>query len=359
MVLQGEGANLLSVGAVDFGIIVDSAVILVENIFRNSQAKPEEKKRLLEDLAEGRFGSNPTGHSRAWTDRLRMVYISTVQMDKAIYFSTMITVAAFIPLFTMRGVEGQIFGPMARTYAYALAGALVATFTITPMLASLLFPEHIEEAETIVVRVLRSAYTPVLRWALQNRRTVVALGIAFLAVVGFLVPRLGTEFLPALEEHNLDIHALMPPTISLEAAMPTVTKMREIILSHPEVNTVISQHGRPDNGSDTGGFSDAEIFVFLKPLDQWRPGMDKEELVRELQAEFSREFIGITFDFSQYIQTNVEEGMSGVKGANSVKIIGPIWRLFQQIALKIPTRNGPDQGGWKTSVSSVSLGSRI
>ncbi len=335
MVLQGEGANLLSAGAIDFGIIVDSAVILVENIFRNSQAQPEEKKRLLEDLAEGRFGSNPTGHSRAWTDRLRMVYISTVQMDKAIYFSTMITVAAFIPLFTMRGVEGQIFGPMARTYAYALAGALVATFTITPMLASLLFPEHIEEAETIVVRVLRSAYTPVLRWALQNRRTVVALGIAFLAVVGFLVPRLGTEFLPALEEHNLDIHALMPPTISLEAAMPTVTKMREIILSHPEVNTVISQHGRPDNGSDTGGFSDAEIFVFLKPLDQWRPGMDKEELVRELQAEFSREFIGITFDFSQYIQTNVEEGMSGVKGANSVKIIGPDLATLEQIALKI------------------------
>ena len=169
MVLQGEGANLLSAGAIDFGIIVDSAVILVENIFRNSQAQPEEKKRLLEDLAEGRFGSNPTGHSRAWTDRLRMVYISTVQMDKAIYFSTMITVAAFIPLFTMRGVEGQIFGPMARTYAYALAGALVATFTITPMLASLLFPEHIEEAETIVVRVLRSAYTPVLRWGASKQ----------------------------------------------------------------------------------------------------------------------------------------------------------------------------------------------
>ncbi len=335
MVLQGEGANLLSAGAIDFGIIVDSAVILVENIFRNSQAKTEEKKRLLEDLAEGRFGSNPTSLSRAWTDRLRMVYISTVQVDKAVYFSTMITVAAFIPLFTMQGVEGQIFGPMARTYAYALAGALIATFTITPALASLLFPEHIEETETIVVRALRSAYTPVLRWALANRRTVVALGIAFLAAVGFLVPRLGTEFLPALEEHNLDIHAVMPPTISLEAAMPTVTKMREIILSHPEVNTVISQHGRPDNGSDAGGFSDAEVFVFLKPLDQWPSGMTKEELIRELQTEFSREFIGITFDFSQYIQTNVEEGMSGVKGANSVKIIGPDLATLEQIALKI------------------------
>ncbi len=331
MVLQGEDANLLSAGAVDFGIIVDSAVILIENIFRNSRAKKEERKRLLESLAEGQFGRDPTSLSRAWTDRLRMIYISTVQVDKAVYFSTMITVAAFIPLFTMKGVEGQIFGPMARTYAYALAGALIATFTVTPMLASLLFPEYAEGTETIVVRALHSVYTPVLRWALTYRKIVVAIGIMFLAAVGFIIPRLGTEFLPALEEHNLDIHAVMPPTISLEAAMPMVTKMREILLGHPEVTTVISQHGRPDNGSDTGGFGDAEIFVFLKPLDQWASGMTKEKLIRELQVEFSREFIGITFDFSQYIQTNVEEGMSGVKGANSIKIIGPDLATLEQI----------------------------
>ena len=136
-------------------------------------------------------GRDPTGMSRAWTDRLRMIYISALQVDKAVYFSTLITVAAFIPLFTMQGVEGQIFGPMARTYAYALAGALIATFTITPVLASLLLPEHIKETETIVVRALRSAYTPVLRWALANRKTAVAIGIAFLAAVGFLVPQPG------------------------------------------------------------------------------------------------------------------------------------------------------------------------
>ncbi len=340
MVLRGEDANLLSIGAVDFGIIVDSAVIMVENIFRSLQAKEEERKRLLEGLAEGQFGTDPTdgydlGTGRVWTDRLRMIYISAKQVDRAIYFSTVITVAAFIPLFTMQGVEGQIFGPMARTYGYALVGALIATFTVSPVLASYLLPDKVRETETIVVRALRSAYTPALRWGLANRKIVVAIGLLFLAAVGLLVPRLGTEFLPALEEGNLDIHAAMPPTISLEAAMPTVTKIREILLRRPEVSTVVSQHGRPDNGSDTGGFGDAEIFVFLKPFDQWPSGMTKEKLVEELKTEFSREFIGITFDFSQYIQTNVEEGLSGVKGANSVKIVGPDLAVLERIAAEV------------------------
>ncbi len=340
MVLRGEDANLLSIGAVDFGIVVDSAVIMVENIFRSIQAKEEERKRLLEGLAEGQFGPDPTkgydmGTGRAWTDRLRLIYLSAKQVDRAIYFSTMITVAAFIPLFTMQGVEGQIFGPMARTYGYALVGALIATFTISPVLASYLLPDKVKETETIVVRALRSAYTPVLRWGLANRKIVVAIGLMFLVAVGLLVPRLGTEFLPALEEGNLDIHAAMPPTISLEAAMPTVTKIREILLRRPEVTTVVSQHGRPDNGSDTGGFGDAEIFVFLKPFGQWPSGMTKEKLVEELKTEFSREFIGITFDFSQYIQTNVEEGLSGVKGANSVKIVGPDLAVLERIAAEV------------------------
>jgi heavy metal efflux system protein len=134
--------------------------------------------------------------------------------------------------------------------------------------------------------------------------------------------RLGTEFLPALEEGNLWIRATMPPTISLEAGMPIVNQLREIILTHPEVITVVSQHGRPDNGSDAAGFNNAEFFVPLKPFDEWAPGMIKEKLVSDLQRQFSNEFTGIGFNFSQYIQDNVEEGLSGVKGANSVKVIG-------------------------------------
>jgi heavy metal efflux system protein len=317
LVLRGEDANLLSIGAVDFGIIVDSAVILVENIFRNFQGPGEEKQRLLAQLAEGQWGSDPSdprlASDVAWTDRLRMILISALQVDKAVFFSAAVTIAAFVPLFTMQGVEGQIFSPMARTYGYALIGALIATFTITPVLASYLIPEHVREVETIVVRVLRSIYSPVLRWSLAHRGIMVAIGVAFLAVVGLLVPRLGTEFLPHLEEGNLWIRASMPPTISLEAGTASVARMREILLSHPEVITVVSQHGRPDDGSDAAGFNNAELFAPLKPFEQWTAGMTKEQLIDQLQSEFSQEFTGIGFNFSQYIQDNIEEQLSGVK----------------------------------------------
>ncbi len=337
LVLRGEDANLLSVGAVDFGIIVDAAVILVENIYRNFQARPEDRQALIQQLAEQRWGADPTrgraaSDPRAWTDRLRLLLASGLQVDRAIFFSTAIIVAAFIPLFTMQGVEGQIFGPMARTYAYALVGALIATFTVTPCLASLLLPEHVREVETIVVRAIRSVYTPVLRWSLYNRTITVAIGLVFLAFSVFIGSRLGSEFLPTLEEGNLWIRASMPPTISLEAGMPIVNKMREILLRYPEVITVVSQHGRPDNGSDATGFFNAEFFVPLKPFDEWPSGMDKPKLIAELQAEFAKEFIGIDMNFSQYIQDNVEEGLSGVKGANSIKIVGPDLAILEKIA---------------------------
>ena len=338
LVLRDEDANLLSVGAVDFGIIVDAAVILVENIYRNLQASPEDRQRLLGSLGEGMWGTDLTraaaGTSSAplWSDRLRLIFVSALQIDRAVFFSTAIIVAAFIPLFTMQGVEGQIFGPMARTYGYALVGALIATFTVTPCLASLLLPEHINEVETILVRRLRSIYTPVLHWSIANRKITVAIGLVFLSVSGVIGSRLGTEFLPALEEGNLWIRASMPPTISLEAGIPLVKRMREILLRHPEVITVVSQHGRPDDGSDASGFNNAEFFVPLKPFENWAPGMTKDKLIGQLQAEFASEFAGIGFNFSQYIQDNIEEGLSGVKGANSVKIIGRDLGTLERLA---------------------------
>ncbi len=334
LVLRGEDANLLSIGAVDL------AVILMENIFRNFQSSKESRHRLLEDLAEGQLGSDPThtrdvSHSRQWTHRLRLILISALQVDKAVLFSVAITVAAFVPLFTMEGVEGQIFGPMARTYAYALGGALLATFTITPVLASFLLPAHIEEVETFVVRGLRKVYSPVLGWALGNRGIVVIIGAVFLLLTGLLAGRLGSEFLPALEEGNYWIRASMPLTMSLDAGTEATRKIREILLRHPEIITVVSQHGRPDNGSDASPFSNVELFVPLKPFDEWPKGLTKDKLTEELQKEFSDELPGIGFNFSQYIQDNVEEAISGVKGANSVKIIGPNLFTLEQLATQV------------------------
>jgi len=342
LVLRGEDANLLSLGAVDFGIIVDSAVIMMENIYRNFQSTPEHRQSLLSRLAEGYWGSDPTAGEaaaqtadRGWTARLRLIFVSALQVDKAVFFTAAITVTAFVPLFTMQGVEGQIFGPMARTYGYALAGALLATFTVTPVLASLVLGKEIEETETVVVRALRASYTPILRWALSNTKIAVLLGIVFLALSVGAALRLGSEFLPALEEGNFWIRASMPPTISLDAGTAATGKMREILLRHPEVLTVVSQHGRPDNGSDASPFSNVELFAPLKPFDQWPANLTKEKLTEELQKEFNDELPGIGFNFSQYIQDNIEEALSGVKGANSVKIVGPNLQVLESLGNQV------------------------
>ena len=345
LVVRGEDANLLSLGAVDFGIIVDSAVILVENIFRIFQAPAAQQQTMLGNLRDGLWGVDPTGsageaggggRSRgAWTTRLRLVLVSALQVNTAVFFTATITVTAFVPLFTMQGVEGQIFGPMARTYAYALAGALLATFTITPVLASLLFPKHIEEVETIIVRAIRFVYTPVLRWGLDHLAVPLLLGAVFLGACGVLASRLGSEFLPALEEGNFWIRASLPPTIALEAGTEATGKMRAILLRHPEIITVVSQHGRPDNGSDASPFSNVELFAPLKPLDEWTPGLTKDVLTARMQKEFADELPGVAFNFSQYIQDNVEEALSGVKGANSVKIVGPNLATLETLATQV------------------------
>ena len=267
---------------------------------------------------------NEAGDSQpGWTDHLRLILVSAPQVDRAVFFSTVITVAGFVPLFTMQGVEGQIFGPMARTYGYALAGAIIATFTITPVLASVLLPEHVREAETHIVRAMHRVYTPALRYALAHQRRIIGLGVGFVALTLILASQLGSEFLPQLEEGNFWIRASMPTTLSLQDGEAATHRMRLILLRHPEVITVVSQHGRPDDGSDAAPFSNVELFAPLKPFDEWPRGVTKAKLTEQLQEEFQRELPGIGFNFSQYIEDNIEEAMSGVKGANSVKIVGP------------------------------------
>jgi cobalt-zinc-cadmium resistance protein CzcA len=344
LVLQGESANLLSVGAVDFGIIVDSAVILVENIFRNFQAPLEDRQGLLAHLAGGYWELGPTRdteqsmQAKGWTDRLRLILISAMQVDKAVLFSALITVAGFVPLFTMQGVEGQIFGPMARTYGYALGGALIATFTVTPVLASMLLPKDVKESVTFVVRMLHKVYNPALRLALTHRASTVGIGFLFLAGAALLSLRLGSEFLPHLEEGNFWIRASMPITLSLQDGETETKKMREIVMRHPEVISVVSQHGRPDDGSDASPFSNVELFAPLKPFDERPSGMNKDKLTDQIQTEFNNELPGVVFNFSQYIEDNIEEGISGVKGVNSVKIVGPNLETLTNLAEQIRDR---------------------
>ena len=305
-VLRGELANLLSVGAIDLGIIVDATVIMIENIYRHLA---EHSHRPISD------------QSRA-SDKLHRILVAAVEVDKPIFFSVIITIAAFLPLFTMQGVEGQIFGPMSRTYAYALLGAVIATFTVTPVMSSILLPDRVSEVETFIVRGIRRIYEPLLRLAVTNARIAGVVAIAFLLVCGALGLRLGTEFLPKLEEGNLWIRALLPPTITLDAGRDTVNKIRTVIASYAPVRTVVSEQGRGEDATDPDGSFVAEFFVPLKPFEEWPEGLTKAKLVKDMAARLESEFIGIDFNFSQYIQDNIEEAVSGVKGENSVKIFG-------------------------------------
>jgi cobalt-zinc-cadmium resistance protein CzcA len=195
-----------------------------------------------------------------------------------------------------------------------------------------------------LVRFLRNAYSPMLRRALGNIRVTVALGMAFLVVIGLLATRLGSEFLPHLEEGNFWIRANMPPTMGLNAGTEVTRKLREILLRHPEVITVVSQHGRPDNGSDASPFSNVELFVPLKPYDQWPWGLTKEKLTAQIQKEYEDELPGVNLNFSQYIQDNVEEALSGVKGQNSVKVFGPNLEILEQLAEQIRQEMSQVQG---------------
>ncbi|GBU17642.1 MULTISPECIES: CusA/CzcA family heavy metal efflux RND transporter [Methylobacterium] len=307
MVARGDSANLLSLGAIDFGLIVDATVIMVENVFRHL-AEPEhsEGQRAPGGL-EGRLGT---------------IAIAGAEVNRAIFFSATIIIVGFLPLFTMTGVEGHIFGPMAKTYAYALVGGLIATFTVSPALSALILPKHVEEHDTLIVRLLRFGHRIILRVGLAHKLLCLGLTLAVLLVAGIAGRNLGLEFLPKLEEGNLYIRGTMPASISLEAGNAYVERLRTIVGEVPEVVTVLSHQGRPSDGTDATGFFNAEILAPLKPIDQWRPGLDKETLIRDLSKRLETELPGIEFNFSQYIEDNVQEAASGVKGENSVKIYG-------------------------------------
>ncbi len=297
MVARGKSANLISIGAIDFGILVDAAIIVLESVFRRLQtAGPADSTFDL--IAEG-----------------------TAEAVRPVIFSVLVIIVALIPLFTMEGVPGQIFSPMSETYGFALAGALLFAVLVTPVLASWRRPDKVRNHHTALVDFLNRRYARALAWVLRHRLTTGVIACALLIGTLAAGSMLGGEFMPKLEEGNLWVRATLPQDVSYEASVALAHDIREALQTFSPVTQVVSQTGRPDDGTDVTTFNNIEFMVSLKPHEAWPPGMTKAELVRRMDAELER-IPGVDFNFSQNIQDNVEEAMSGVKGENSLKLFG-------------------------------------
>jgi cobalt-zinc-cadmium resistance protein CzcA len=324
---RGMSANLLSIGAVDFGIIVDSSVIMVENIYRH--------------LSSGEY---------AELTLKQRILKATHEVERALFFTTAIMVCAFVPLFTMKGPEGQIFGPMADTYAFALAGALILALTVAPVLCLLSFKNLQPTPDNWLVRKMKEGYLRNLRVCLQYRWGTVGIMSALTVGTLMMLPFLGREFMPALEEGNLWIRGTAPLNTSLERHTEISQRARSIMATYPEVESIVNQLGRPDDATDTDGYYNSEYFVPLRPEKEWplvadRTGWEKwlfgpkrartkEEIVDAMNAELEAKLPGISWNFSQNIRDNVMEALSGIKGDNSVKIIGPDLDKLETLAEK-------------------------
>jgi cobalt-zinc-cadmium resistance protein CzcA len=314
-------ANLISLGAVDFGIVVDSTVIMMENIFRH--LGPHGKGTMIDRIEQ-----------------------SAREVATPMTFSTLIIGVAFLPLFTMTGVSGVIFAPMARTYAFAIGGAICLALTLTPVLASKFIPATSEERESLIMRFLHRVYNPAFDLAMKFPKSALGLSLIPIVLCVVLFPLLGREFMPKLEEGNFWIRATLPMSISLDQSAKYVGRMRSILRGctdgnapcddahrkHPEVLTVVSQLGRPDDGTDVSGFYNVEFFAPLRPFDEWPHGLTKEKLTEDINRELTQAFPGVVFNFSQYISDNVEEAISGVKGENSVKVFSKDLQKNEAIA---------------------------
>jgi len=297
MVVTGSSANLISIGAIDFGILVDAAVIVLEHIYRR-----------LED--------SPVGVTSA-----SVIPEATAEAVRPVLFSVLVIVVSLTPLFTMQGVPGKIFAPMSETYVYALTGALIFAVLFAPVLASWIRREKIRPSPTRLIRTLLRCYGIGLRWTFRHRRLTLSIAGGALAAAMALTLLLGGEFMPQLEEGNLWIRATLPQDVSFEIGSRMAHDVREILLKYPEVTQVVSQMGRPDDGTDVTTFNNVEFMVNLKNPDQWPSGLTKDKLVARIDAQLTK-YPGVDFNFSQNIQDNVEEAMSGVKGENSLKIFG-------------------------------------
>ncbi len=306
MDIRGVSANLISLGAVDFGIIIDSAVVLVE--------------ALMVRLALAKVDEFPHHGTYSW--RIGSLKNTAIEMGRPILFSKMIIILAFLPIFTFQRVEGKIFSPMAFTLSFALLGSILLTLTLVPSLLSYLMRRtDMAEKHSAWMHTLQEGYRTALSKVLKIRTVIVIGSVSILALSLLLSPLLGSEFLPKLDEGNIWLTVSLPPSAGLEKTKSIERNIRSILTSYKEVNLVVSHVGRPDDGTDPKGPNNIEILADLKPKSEWRFS-NKEELIQDMSAKM-HDIPGIPTNFSQVIEDNVEEALSGVKGEIAVKIFGP------------------------------------
>ncbi len=315
---RGVSANLISLGAVDFGIIIDSAVVLVE--------------ALMVKLALAKADALPQHKSYGW--RIHLIKQNCIEMGSPILFSKAIIILAFLPIFTFQRVEGKIFSPVAFTLSFALLGAIILTLTLLPALLSYIVKnKDMAERHSEWMHRLQERYRNLLTWAASRRRGIVGASIGLLVITLALSPLLGSEFLPSLDEGNIWLTITLPPATALDKTKDIERKVRAILKSYPEVNNVVTQVGRPDDGTDPKGPNNLEIMADLKPHDTWRFA-DKEAMIADMTRKI-QVIPGVPTNFSQVIQDNVEEALSGVKGAISVKIFGPDLEILEDKSTQV------------------------
>ena len=318
LTLKGMSANLLSMGAIDFGIIIDGAVVMVEGIFVVLDNKAH-------NVGMKRFNL---------LSKLGIIKNTGGELGKAIFFSKLIIIAALLPIFSFQKVEGKMFSPLAWTLGFALLGALILTLTLVPLLSSILLRKNVKEKNNIFVQGLTNGIMKMFSWTYHHKRITLLLAGSLVVVGLFLFKFLGTEFLPELDEGAIYIRATCPLSVSLEDSRDVANKMRTLILQFPEVKQVMSQTGRPNDGTDATGFYNIEFHVDIYPKKQWKSGISKETLVAEMQKKLGV-FPGIDLNFSQPIMDNVEEAVSGVKGSLVVKIYGDTLTYTEQKANEV------------------------
>jgi heavy metal efflux system protein len=303
--LMGMSANLLSLGAIDFGIIIDGAVVMVEGLFVLLDRKAR-------DIGMERFNR---------LSKLGMIKKQGAQLGKAIFFTKVIIITALLPIFSFQKVEGKMFSPLAFTLGFALLGALIFTLTLVPVMVNVLLRKNVSEKHNPFVHFLTCGIMNGFRFVFRNKRASMIVA-AVVVLAGFYSFRfLGTEFLPELNEGSIWVRATLPYSISLDSSVYRANQMRTIMMQFPQVERIVSQTGRPDDGTDVAGFYNNEFGVTLYPEEDWKPRVSKEELIDQMNKALSI-VPGADLNFSQPIMDNVEEAVSGVKGSICVKIYG-------------------------------------